>query len=79
MKLDEFQVKRICYEAERSFLLSRGRGGMHEWASVPESKRVSPLEIHPAPFDGAFANPVEGEARRRLYAAVRDAIKDLEL
>lgn len=51
------QIRRIVYEADRSFLQAFGRGGLLEWASVPESRRCGIEEPRPAPLhdDGLLA------------------------
>jgi hypothetical protein len=81
VKLTRSQVRRICYEAERAFLVACGRGGMPEWNSIPESVRTQEdRDLHPAPFhrdsrDGAFHDQAQNEMRRLIYTTMKAALE----
>jgi hypothetical protein len=85
VKLTRSQIRRICYEAERAFLVACGRGGMPEWNSIPESVRTQedrdlhPAGFHASPREGPFHDQAQNEMRRHIYATMKAALEPYAL
>lgn len=71
------QMLRCCYEAERAYMLSCGRGGLSEWISLPPSVQSSGREVHPAPFEAPFDNEEQCRVRRLVYDGVKALLEPL--
>ncbi len=67
--MNKADLKRLLYEIDRVFLVSRGRGGLLDWSSIPDRLRVVD---DPRPFpletDGLAA------VRREISEAVIKAL-----
>jgi hypothetical protein len=67
--MGQSELKRLLYEIDRVFLVSRGRGGLLDWASIPDRLRLQD-DPRPAPLetDGFAA------IRREISDAVTKAL-----
>ena len=65
-EITRMQVRRMVYEADKALLQCFGRGGLLDWSSVPEARRVGPEQ----PYAMPLADDGLGPLRERLAYAI---------
>ena len=53
-EISEIQMRQIVYEVDRALLVAMGRGGLLDWNSVPERRKVEDPSVAPAPLGSAL-------------------------